>query len=205
MLATLLALLGPIGKLFTGIDINSIIPSALNGLKAFAASVIKYWQYYLIATLGALLLLSYHQWQADASSLKIEKAAHVADITAFKTAQAQALVKAQAEKKALIIVSEAKANAADQNYTTLYSQYRVSLLRYKASGSTPSRPSSSEYGDTTQSSDGPSSSTVIPQPTEVMTISLDDANICAINTARLQTAHDWAIKLKETINAQDGN
>jgi hypothetical protein len=197
MLSNLLALLGPIGKYFTGIDVNTLLTAVFNELQAVAASVVKYWQYYLIAVLVAGNLLSYAEWQRNVSSLSIEVAAHAADIKAYKQAQADALAKAVAEKQILIDSSKAKANAADENYSTLYSKYQSSLLRYKASGSTSSGPTLGEHSDPAQSPDGPGKDSQIP---DQVTISMDDADICAVNTARLQAAHEWALKLKEHLH-----
>ncbi len=203
ILSSLLTLLGPVGKFFTGIDVNALLSYAGNVLQALWASVVKYWQYYLIGLLAAGNILSYHEWQTTKGQLALEKASHATDVATFKQAQADALARAEAQKKALIAVSEAKANAADQSYSALYAEYRANLLRYKADTGKGSGPVAGEHSDPAQSVDGPSSGTVVPPVSGTITITAEDANICAVNTARLQTAHDWALKLKDSINASN--
>ncbi len=181
-------------KFFTGFNFVPV-------LQALGASIVKYWQYWLIGTLVCTNILSYHEWQHNAADLKIEKASHAADIASYKKAQADADAKAAAEKKMLLDSSKAKANEADKSYSALYNQYRANLLRFQqtAEGGT-SGPTAGEHSDPTQGSDGPGASPIVPQAEGNVTITADDANICAINTARLQTAHDWALQLKESLN-----
>ena len=171
-------------------------PSVLGVFQTAGPYVLKYWKYILIALLVAANLFSYHEWQHTSASLKDEKAAHVADIKAVKKAQADAIAKAEAEKQTLIEESKVKADEADRSYSNLYTVYRTNLLRYQATQGGSSRPADSQRSPTPEGSNGPS-------PDTFVSISTDDANICAVNTARLQTAHDWAVNLQETINANE--
>ena len=168
----------------------SLWPSVQNVFLISWPYVLRYWKMILIAVLLAVNILSYNEWQHTADLLKTEKATHAADIKAYKDAQAQAEAKAAEIKKALLEESKAKADEADRNYTTLYSMYRTNLLRYQALAGTRSGPSGDSHSGTSEVLDGPGSSTLVPVTTE-------DLNICAINTARLQSAHEWALNLKE--------
>ncbi|CAM6031248.1 unnamed protein product [Sphagnum compactum] len=160
-------------------------------------------QYFLIGVLFLGLVFTYHEWEDTKASLKIEKASHAADIASYKKAQADANAEAVKEKQELLTQSKAEAHEADANYTTILNGYKSNLLRYKqqTSGSRTQSASTSQYSDTTQDSNGSSTSSVVPQ----ITITTDDANICAINTARLQAAHDWALQLEKDNKTDDAN
>lgn len=153
--------------------------------------VFKYWKWFLI---GASVLLNFglaYEWRHVAVELKAEKAAHTKDINDFKNAQAQADSAARAEAAKLKKEGQDAAAKADKDYTTLLSQYRASIVRYGASQSGSKAGGDSQL-QSAQSTNGSSESSQFP--TEV-TISGDDASVCAENTARLQVAHDWALKL----------
>lgn len=124
-------------------------------------------------------------WSNTSGKLGDERAAHKADVTAFKTAQKEANDKAEATKQKLLKDAEINAKKADTNYANLLGKYNASILRYKANQSV-SKPTNSDQLPSTEGSDGPSSSTFISIP-------IGDAQVCAVNTARLQAVHDWAI------------
>lgn len=132
---------------------------------------------------------SLHNAQA---ALTKEKAAHVLDITNFKNAQTEANAKAAAAKAALIKEGRHEADQADQNYSALLKRYNANLLRYKASQSGSIRPGNYQL-PTAQGGDGSSSSPEVSEGQIV--IDMGDAQICAVNTARLQAVHDWALAL----------
>lgn len=146
---------------------------------------------WIIAILAVSNLVSFSQWQHNAKMFTQEKASHTLDIKNFKDAQAKADADAKAMAQALIKESKANAREADANYTILLSKYNASLLRYHTSQSHSSQ-ANSYQPPSPQGGDRPSGG---PQLSEAITITLDDAQICAVNTARLQAVHDWAVAL----------
>lgn len=151
------------------------------------------WRAYLIAGLVLTNLFFFLEWRSTDTRLVKEHNAHLTDIASFKQAQADADKAAKAQRDSLLKESKANADQADINYSGLLTQYHASLLRYSASKSASSQPDHYQL-PTAQGSDGPSASTNLP-PT--ITITGSDAQICAVNTARLVAVHDWAVSLKK--------
>lgn len=160
--------------------------------------VFKYAFQYIALLLVCSNLATYSFWQDARTDLKAEKDAHAATIQEFKTKQEVANAVAETTKRLLIEGSKADAKQADANYASLLSKYNASLLRYQASQSGASRPDNYQL-PATQGGDGPGTSTELPSTLTPMSpeiiISLVDAKICAVNTARLQAVHDWAVNL----------
>lgn len=185
----LLGLLGRFGGLLTGINFGGIFSALFN-------SITTYWKYWLLGLLVAIQLGTLYGWRYDHEGLIKERAAHQLDITNFKNAQKTADDKATAIKNQLQTEGKAAKNEADTNYTSLLKQYDASLLRYATHPSGSKGPSNYQL-PTSQGTDGPSQNTVLPA---TLTITGDDGEVCAENTARLSTAHDWALKqLKEVM------
>jgi hypothetical protein len=138
-------------------------------------------------------VVTFCQWRSVSAALVEEKAAHVKTIEIFKTAQREADVRAQAIRDTLTKEAKADAKRADESYASLLTKYRASLVRYQANQGSSSGPSPSN-NPTPESGNGPSAS---PQLPEAITISMNDAQICAINTARLQTVRDWTQTLSK--------
>lgn len=170
---------------------------------AFFTSVLKnvqtYWRFYLPALLIALNLFAFHGWNGEHAKLLKEHTAHQLDVSNFKTAQVEANAKAQAEKAAVLKESKQNAANADEKYRSLLAGYRANLLRYQAN---QDRTGSTEHHQlsTPQGGNGPGGGPELPatEATGII-ISMGDADVCAINTARLQAVHDWATSLpKET-------
>lgn len=166
-----------------------------SGLPAFLAAN---WKYVLVAVLALGLVFTTHEWQHTSALLKTEKAAHAADVLAVKTASTQAQAKIAAEKAAIVQQNTEKANEADAAYASLLATYHSNLLRSEAASGVRSGPSGGQSANSAQGPNGSGASPVLPSITSALTISADDANICAVNTARLQTAHDWAMQLGTT-------
>jgi hypothetical protein len=167
------------------------IPKYLGLVFSYIAS---HWRVSLGIFLSGLLLgLSYIGYHEHSLLLK-ERAAHQQDIANFKHAQALSDAKAEGEKNALQKESQANADEADAKYSALLAEYRANLVRYKASQSGTSQADHNQL-QPTQSGDGPGTSSSVPQE---LTISLEDANICAVNTARLQSVHDWAMEVQKS-------
>lgn len=151
---------------------------------------------YLLGGLICLNLITGVGWHLSHKALVAEKAAHQLDNSLFKQAQKLADKNAQAEKDRLIKEAHANAAQADAKYSTLLSSYHTNLLRYRANQSDAHQ---TEYHQlpTPQGGDGPSAGAQLPSTSIV--ISIDDAQVCAVNTARLMAVHDWAVTLpKET-------
>lgn len=186
MLASLLAALAKIPNFLAYLQWGAIF-----------GNIKKFWRFYLPALLAATNLFTLYELRQTNTSLTTEKAAHTRDINAFRAAQATATHNAEQTKQNLLKESTDRAKQADSQYATLLGQYRTNLLRYQANSSA----SSTTYRDqlpTPQSSDGPSTSTVVPPaptPSGFLAITVADADVCVVNTARLVAVHDWAIGL----------
>jgi hypothetical protein len=189
-----LALLGigeKIAGFATGIDFNAVG----NVMKSIGASIVKYWQYWLIALLFAANLFTGYELKHTRDKLTAEVAAHIKDINDFKTAQAEADKNAQTLKDTLTKESKANADQADSNYSVLLSKYRSSLLRFSSNQSHPGSIGDNQLS-ASQGGNGPSSDSDLPKS---LTISGSDAKICAVNTARLVSVHDWAVGLPKAV------
>lgn len=154
----------------------------------------KYSIYILAAALAASSLMWY------TTSLKLEASAERVVAAENKIKQVQAECKAaaaQAEAKNLVEVKEIetkyekKADEADARLTELRKQFNANLLQYA------SRPSGSS-GTVRLSSTSPiaASGYTASDSTEI-SISFEDAGICAENTARLQAVKEWADKINK--------
>lgn len=176
-------LAGPVSQFVTGINIGQVL-STVGGIFQGA---LKYWRFILPVLLLLINAGAVYEWSNAHAALVAEQANHKADILAFTKAQADATAQANAERD--VLKKEAKANAdqADASYSTLLSKYKSSLLRYQA------RAAASGTGQASDSQLPPAQSPDGPGTGAQVSISVDDANVCAVNTARLQAAHDWAL------------
>lgn len=194
MWLTLLALLGKIPataiSLFSGVNVGGIFTGIGNFFSGLIKNIETHWQLWLVGLLIAGNIFTAWGWNHTTTALTKEKAAHAADIASFKSAQAIADQKAQIIKQTLQKEAKANADQADASYSNLLTKYHANLVHY-ANQSGSQRSSNSEL-PATQGGNGPSSDTDLPK--ELM-ISGDDAQICAVNTARLVAVHDWAVNL----------
>lgn len=179
-----------IAPLFAGLNITDILKGVGKFFAVVFHNIEAHWRIYLPILLACLWLGSSYGWYHDHDLLLRERAAHKLDVDNFKKAQAAADAKAQAIKHSLQQEATSNANAADARYGELLAQYRANLVRFKADQSRTEQPGDSQLSPA-QSSDGPSPSPVVPS--DSISISLGDAQICAVNTARLQAVHDWAL------------
>lgn len=199
-MATLLLFLGPLidllgkipGAIFN-LPFGSIFSSIGTFLGGLFKNIVQYWYIWLIAVLFAGNGFFYWEWRHTDAALKSERAAYAAQAASFKNAQAVANAQANAERAVLQKESKANADQADASYATLLAKYHASLLRYSTSSSGTSQAGDSQL-PTPQGSDGPSTGAELP-PT--LTITGDDAQICAVNTARLQAVQTWALQLEK--------
>lgn len=181
LLSRVPALLGPITSVLTGINFQAV-----------GDFLAKYWQYVLILllviSLGGTGYWSHHEHLLDVS----EKAAHALDIKNYRDAQLTAEANAKAEKAQLNKEAQANAKQANARYSTLLAQYRANLVRFKAAQSAARTAGHSQLPGT-QGGNGSSSSSNVPANAgDKVTISMDDAQVCAVNTARLKAVQEWA-------------
>lgn len=187
----LLGFLPKIGGMLTGINFGAILPAIGGFLRDLANSIVSHWSIWLVAVLLFGNVFTGWEWQHTAILLTKEKAAHAADIASYKQAQAAANTLAQNERAILQKESKADADQADANYAGLATKYHASLLRYSKTPGATNVPGNHQL-QSPQSSDGPGSSTDLPA---TLVITGSDAEICAVNTARLQAVQIWAITL----------
>lgn len=160
------------------------------------------WPIWLVGVLIASNLFFVWEWRHTDAALIKERASHAADIASFKQAQATADAKAQSERATLLKESKANADQADAHYSTLASQYHASLVRY-AGHQSGTKQSGNNQLSTSGGSNGSSSSSDLPTAVgdlpPTITITSGDAQICAVNTARLSAVHDWAVALPKQV------
>lgn len=158
-------------------------------------SLLNEWKYLTIGGLTLLSVVLGYGWKHSSELRAAEKKVCQATIESYKQAQVFAEERIKTETERLRKEGEDRANEADKKYSELLATYRASILRYQANQSVPRR-----AGDSTASN--PPAITYEPRESpklsgSTLTITLDDAQICAENTARLQSAHEWALSLKE--------
>lgn len=144
----------------------------------------------VIAALAVLFIFVGTGWYMTNNKLKWANQMIVTNEALYKQAQAEYTAKALAEKARLETENEERSKKADASYRELLGQYNASIVRYQTSQREISRYYTSTLNQAAASPAGPS------QSTDVLTIPLEDAKICAENTARLSAAHDWALTLK---------
>lgn len=126
----------------------------------------------------------------DAANARViaEKAGRKQDRDRYVAEQAEYKAKALEAKAKKELQDAKKAADADNRVNYWRSKFNDSLVRYnratKGSVGSTNLPGT---GAEAKGSDGPSGDSFIP-------ITVNDANICAINTARLLSAHEWATK-----------
>lgn len=195
-IAWLLTLLAKIPSLLTGINIPGLLSGASAFISGLLSNIRTNWKLWLAGLLVVLQISSGYGWWRDHNLLVAERAAHTADNAKFIAAQKVADTQAQTIKTQLQTEGKAAQHDADTHYSTLLAQYDASLVRYATHPGGPKQAGDNQL-PATQGTDGPGQGTELP-PT--LTIPSEDAQICAENTARLMSAHDWAIaqlKVKE--------
>lgn len=182
LLLTLLARLTPLAMVAGQTVVGYLSIPIYNSIK-------KHFKLWLIALLIVGNVVTGSLLYNGRNDLENEKKAHVADIQKVKVAQAEAEDKIEEIRTHLTEQAKIDATQADKRYANLYASYKLSLVRYKALQSVRSGPSDNQSSGPASSGNGPSGSTELPAQ---LTISGDDARICAVNTARLQALQAWA-------------
>src|SRR6185503_173368 len=146
---------------------------------------------YLPYVLGVVFLVSAY-FYVDHRGYHRAEVKYTAEIAQIKqkSAESEALAwrqKNDAEKK-----YRDNAQKADTNDAALRSKYDAALLRLAKAQRPTSQAGASTGPSLSQGSDGPGGSTELP---EELTITFEDAKICAVNTSRLEAVHDWATSI----------
>ena len=123
------------------------------------------------------------------SLVKLEKQGRKLDRTTYEKAQADAAVVALDAALKKERENAEKARKADEAYSTLLSKYNASIVRYQAAQRKTNTINMSSTSVTSDGSNFTSESTTI-------SISIEDAGICAENTARIQAVKEWSDGLK---------
>lgn len=153
--------------------------------------------YLLVGSVTALVMTSIGWYTTDLKldtakvQIKFEQEGRILDRTIYEKAQAEAANKAYEEKIKKDEENAKKAAKADADYNALLSRYNASILRYQASQTADRSTGSIHMSSTSETSDGSNSTR---ESTEIL-ITLEDAGICAENTARLGAVRNWATGL----------
>jgi hypothetical protein len=153
-------------------------------------------QNYITTGLAAIVVVTSLGWyitdlRLDTANEKVKtcKEGRELDRSRYEAAQHEYEAKALSEKQAIEQRNRERAEEADANYGSLLAQYNAALVRrYASAGSESGRANLPGTVSSPSGSDGPSSSPVVPE----VTITYEDAEICAENTARLKIAQEWA-------------
>lgn len=150
-----------------------------------------------IGTALAFALLLAHDLRIDhlrakhLTAFNTEHKGRLADRAAYTSAQQEASAKALAQHLAEEKRHAKQAQAADTRVADYAGKYRAAVLRL-ASAQAAGRPSS---GTIASASDSNTQGAVGPGGGSELLIPTADALICADNTARLQSAREWALSL----------
>lgn len=163
-------------------------------LPSVLAAIRDHWKLALFAILALFTTIQTFRLQSTQGALQAEKSGRRADAASYAQAQAEAAAIALSAKMKKEAEYAAKAEQADARAYDLGQRYHAAVLRYQAaqrSGRATDMPGTAQSAE---SSDGPGGSPVIPLGN--ILIPENDAFVCATNTARLQSAREWALSLE---------
>lgn len=135
-------------------------------------------------------------------AIKTEQEARRADQESYKAAQALAAKKATEAKMKQEKIDRENAEKADASYRDLLSKYNASLLRFAQSQRQTLGSNLPGTSGAPKGSNRPSASSDVSADT--VTIPFSDAQICAVNTARLIALHDWSLNLEKDNASKEG-
>lgn len=145
-------------------------------------------------------------WYIDNTKLAACKSARETDKALYKKAQSDALAEHLKALRAKEKEYEAKANKADEAYSTLARKYNDAVRVYVEAQRKARRTATAPDGASTEGDNRPGENPFvsprdIAHPeldiTEVVVVPVDDLKMCAENTARLVIARDWALGLNK--------
>lgn len=146
-----------------------------------------------IAGLGMVLALTRGELAGALKDLAVEKAVHETDIANFRAAQALANAMRLAELDQLKSTYRSIRDEADRHSASMLDGYHSLVMRL------PAAPAGTDRGDAgggaalphtglSEGADRPGGDSVV--------LARADADICAVNTGRLEAAHAWAARLE---------
>lgn len=158
---------------------------------------------YLTAGLAAAFVVSSLGWYITDLKLDAERSGRQEDRLTYAKAQAEYEAKALREKEETERKNREKAKQADAAYDTLLGQYSTILVRYQAAQRKDWRDNLSLPPPISDGDHRSSGSPQLPPPEYVVdrriimedsvVIPMKDAEICAVNTARLIVAREWVL------------
>ena len=147
----------------------------------------------ILAALGLIAALSHYR-----SAYHAERALRQDDREAYANAQTQAALIAQAALRAAETRSQIKAKETDHAHESILAKARADAARYIAAhrlrGQAPQGAASPALASA--ESGGAQSADRSSGAAELVAVNAGDIDVCTINTARLEAAHDWAIGLE---------
>lgn len=164
-------------------------------LLPFAIGLLKdHWKLALFAILALFATIQTFRLQSTQSALQAEKHGRRADRAEYARAQADAAAIALTAKIEKEAEYAAKADEADRNADALSERYRLAVLRFQAAQRSGSATDMPRAAETAESIARPGAATIIPLGN--ILIPEADVMICAVNQARLEAAHDWAVGIR---------
>lgn len=152
-----------------------------------------HWKLALFAALALFATIQTFRLKSTQSALQAETHGRHADRAEYARAQADAAAIALTAKIEKEAEYAAKADEADRNADALSERYRLAVLRYKADQGAARKADLREASCASEIVDGPGAATIVPLGN--ILIPEADVMICAVNQARLEAAHDWAVGL----------
>lgn len=155
---------------------------------------------YLIYALAAMAAVNGAGWYI--TSLKLETAkqqivteqnGRKADQASYKAAASEAKVKNLEEVKKINEENDRKAEVSDDRYDALRKLYDANLVQYARDQATKRNSGTVQLSSVTATTGGGYTTS---ESTEI-SISFEDAGICAENTARIQAVKEWADSQKQ--------
>jgi hypothetical protein len=134
------------------------------------------------------LALGAQAWRAGhyKALAALEKAAHAQTVQNYRNAQEAAQATFDAKIKASQLRNKELNDEADGRVADLTAQYHTRVLRHTKASARDSSSGELPEAGVPESTDGPGGDSIL--------LARADALICADNTSRLQSAHDWAVK-----------
>lgn len=151
-------------------------------------------QSYILVFFGVVSVVSSLGWYITDLKLSAEVAARESDKATYEKAQAEYTAKALIEKQRIEERNRENAEEADARYSSLLGKYNDALrVRYEAARSASSRPDLSGTSYPTEGSDrsGTNPELSTPPSDYLIAITYEDAEVCAVNTARLVVVREW--------------
>ncbi len=146
---------------------------------------------HVVIVLFALFVTASAGWYITRNNLVLERTERANDKLTYEKAQADATAKALKEKQEKEAEYAAIKAKQDSSYLKLLNEYRSAVVRYKTAQRQARR-------SNLPSTPGSSSVDVRPGDDSLVSVPFSDLEICAVNTAKAQVAHEWALEINKT-------